>query len=170
DSYAGAAFPERLRRPSRAAERGEAVAVTDVRSGSSLDAYFKISARGSTVRTEIGAGVTTWLTMAYILFLNPLILGLVKDHNGVGLEAGQVLSVTALVAGVVTLAMGLYANYPFALAAGLGLNGFVAFTLVATLGLSWPEAMGVIVAEGIIITILVLTGFREAVLHAIPMD
>jgi len=147
------------------------MAVTDLRSGgSSLDAYFKISERGSTVRTEIGAGVTTWLTMAYILFLNPLILGLVKDHNGVGLEAGQVLSVTALVAGVVTLAMGLYANYPFALAAGLGLNGFVAFTLVATLGLSWPEAMGVIVAEGIIITILVLTGFREAVLNAIPMD
>ncbi len=139
-------------------------------SGGGLDGFFKISERGSTVRTEIGAGITTWLTMAYILFLNPFILGLVKDHNGVTLDSAQVLSVTALVAGVVTLAMGLYANYPFALAAGLGLNGFVAFTLVATLGLSWPEAMGVIVAEGVIITALVLTGLREAVLNAIPMD
>ncbi len=138
--------------------------------GGGLDRFFKISERGSTVRTEIGAGITTWLTMAYILFLNPLILGLVKDHNGTTLDAGQVLSVTALVAGVLTLAMGLYANYPFALAAGLGLNGFVAFTLVATLGLTWPEAMGVIVTEGIVITALVLTGFREAVLDAIPMD
>ena len=128
------------------------MAVTDLRrGGSSLDAYFKISERGSTVRTEIGAGVTTWLTMAYILFLNPLILGLVKDHNGVGLQAGQVLSVSALVAGLMTLAMGIYANYPFALAAGLGLNAFVTFTLVATLGLTWPQAMGVIVIEGLVI-------------------
>ena len=125
--------------------------------GGGLDRFFRISERGSTVRTEVRAGVTTWLTMAYILFLNPFILGLVADHNGVTLDAGQVLSVTALVAGVVTLAMGLYANYPFALAAGLGLNGFVAFTLVGQLGLSWPEAMGVIVLEGVIITVLVLT-------------
>jgi adenine/guanine/hypoxanthine permease len=78
--------------------------------------------------------------------------------------------VTALAAGVMTLAMGLFANYPFALAAGLGLNAFVTFTLVATNGLSWPAAMGVVVAEGIVITALVLTGFREAVLNAIPMD
>ena len=77
---------------------------------------------------------------------------------------------TALVAGVMTLAMGIYANYPFAIAAGLGLNAFVTFTLVATLGLTWPQAMGVIVIEGAVITLLVLTGFREAVLNAIPMD
>jgi AGZA family xanthine/uracil permease-like MFS transporter len=136
----------------------------------SLDGFFRISERGSTLRTEIGAGVTTWLTMAYILFLNPFILGLVKDHNGSTLDAGEVLSVTALVAGVVTLAMGLYANYPFALAAGLGLNGFVAFTLVGQLGLSWPEAMGVIVVEGAVITLLVLTNVREMILNAIPLD
>ncbi|MBI3647895.1 MAG: NCS2 family permease [Actinobacteria bacterium] len=144
--------------------------VVQVGSTGGLDGFFKISERGSTVRTEVGAGVTTWLTMAYILFLNPFILGLVKDHNGVGLDAGQVLSVTALVAGVATLAMGLYANYPFALAAGLGLNGFVAFTLVATLGLSWPEAMGVIVLEGAIITVLVLTNVRKMIMDAISMD
>src|SRR4029078_7195678 len=77
---------------------------------------------------------------------------------------------TALVAGVMTLAMGIYANYPFAIAAGLGLNAFVTFSLVATVGLTWPKAMGVIVIEGAIITLLVLTGFREAVLNAIPMD
>jgi adenine/guanine/hypoxanthine permease len=140
--------------------------------GAALDRYFHISERGSTVRIELIAGLTTWLTMAYILFVNPTILGFlgVPGLEGKGLGFGEVLTVTALVAGVMTLAMGLYANYPFALAAGLGLNAFVAFTLVATLGLTFPEAMGVILAEGIIITILVLTGFREAVLNAIPLD
>jgi AGZA family xanthine/uracil permease-like MFS transporter len=122
------------------------------------------------VRTEIIAGLATWLTMAYILFVNPTILGQVTDSAGTTLSFPQVLTVTALVAGVMTLAMGIYANYPFAIAAGLGLNAFVAFTLVATLGLTWPQAMGVIAIEGAIITLLVLTGFREAVLNAIPMD
>jgi AGZA family xanthine/uracil permease-like MFS transporter len=137
---------------------------------SGLDRFFRISERGSTVRTEILAGLTTWLTMAYILFVNPSILGAVKDGNGATLAFPQVLTVTALAAGVMTIGMGLVANYPFALAAGLGLNAFVAFSLVATDHLTWPAAMGVIVAEGVLITILVLTGFREAVLNAIPMD
>ena len=135
-----------------------------------LDRFFKISARGSNVRTEVLAGITTWLTMAYILFLNPQILGAVTDSSGATLGFPQVLTVTALVAGVATLAMGLWANYPFAIASGLGLNAFVAFTLVAGSGLTWPEAMGVIVVEGLVITLLVLTGFRNAVLNAIPMD
>jgi AGZA family xanthine/uracil permease-like MFS transporter len=134
-----------------------------------LDGYFHISERGSTVRTEVIAGFATWLTMAYILFVNPQILGSVADRNGVSLPFDQVLTVTALVAGVITLAMGVWANYPFALAAGLGLNAFVAFTLVAGQQLSWPEAMGVILLEGLVIALLVLTGFREAVLNAIPM-
>lgn len=137
---------------------------------SGLDRFFKISERGSSVRTEIIAGFATWLTMAYILFVNPTILGALPDSAGTTLSFPQVLTVTALVAGVMTLAMGIYANYPFAIAAGLGLNAFVAFTLVATLGLTWPQAMGVIAIEGVIITLLVLTGFREAVLNAIPMD
>ena len=137
---------------------------------SGLDRFFKISERGSSVRTEIVAGVATWLTMAYILFVNPAILGSVADRAGTTLAFPEVLTVTALVAGVMTLAMGIYANYPFAIAAGLGLNAFVTFTLVATLGLTWPEAMGVIAIEGIVISVLVLTGFREAVLNAIPMD
>jgi hypothetical protein len=135
-----------------------------------LDRFFKITERGSSVRTEIIAGLATWLTMAYILFVNPSILGSVKDSAGTTLPFPAVLTVTALVAGVMTLAMGIYANYPFAIAAGLGLNAFVTFTLVATLGLTWPQAMGVIVIEGAVITLLVLTGFREAVLNAIPMD
>jgi AGZA family xanthine/uracil permease-like MFS transporter len=138
--------------------------------GSALDRYFHISERGSTVRIEIIAGLATWLTMAYILFVNPQILGQATDRDGVQLAFDQVLTVTALAAAVTTLAMGLYAKYPFAIAAGLGLNAFVAFTLVLGHGLSWPEAMGVIVIEGLVITVLVLTGFRNAVLNAIPMD
>ena len=137
-----------------------------------LDRYFRISERGSTVRTEVIAGFATFLTMAYILFVNPQILGYagIPDLEGTGLAFPAVLTSTALVAGILTLAMGLFANYPFALAAGLGLNAFVAFTLVLELGLSFPEAMGVIVVEGLVIALLVLTGFREAVLNAIPMD
>ena len=135
-----------------------------------IDGFFKISARGSSLRTEILAGVATWLTMAYILFLNPAILGSVADRDATTLGFAAVLTVTALAAGVMTIAMGIFANYPFAIAAGLGLNAFVTFTLVATLGLTWPQAMGVIVIEGAVISVLVLTGFRTAVLNAIPMD
>lgn len=135
-----------------------------------LDRYFDISARGSTIPTEIRAGAATFLTMAYILFVNPQILGSVAAPGGVKLPFDQVLTVTALVAGIATLAMGVYGRYPFALAAGLGINAFVAFSLVGAEGLSWPDAMGVIVAEGLIITALVLVGFRETVINAIPHD
>jgi AGZA family xanthine/uracil permease-like MFS transporter len=125
---------------------------------SALDRYFMISERGSTVRTEIMAGITTWLTMAYILFVNPQILGL----DGAGLPFAPALTATALCAGVMTILMGVVGRYPFALAAGLGLNAFVAFTLVLGSGLSFPQAMGVIVAEGILITILVPIGLINA--------
>jgi len=135
-----------------------------------LDRYFEISRRGSTFATEVRAGAATFLTMAYILFVNPQILGSVAAPGGAKLPFDQVLTVTALVAGVATLAMGVYGRYPFALAAGLGINAFVAFSLVGADRLSWPDAMGVIVAEGVIITALVLVGFREAVINAIPHD
>ena len=137
-----------------------------------LDRFFRISERGSTVRTELIAGAATYLTMAYILFVNPQVLSFtgIEGLQEIGLPFDQVLASTALVAGVVTLAMGLFANYPFALAAGLGLNAFVAFGLVAGFGLTFPQAMGVIVVEGLVITVLVLTGFRQAVIEAIPMD
>ncbi|MFM7718041.1 MAG: NCS2 family permease [Actinomycetota bacterium] len=129
-----------------------------------LERYFKISSRGSTVRTEVIAGITTFLTMAYILFVNPATLG------NAGLGFPQVLTMTALAAGVMTIAMGLFTNYPFAIAAGMGLNAFVTFALILGAGLTAPQAMGVIVAEGAIITVLVLTGVREAIVDAIPMD
>lgn len=133
-----------------------------------LERRFRIAERGSRVRTELLAGAVTFLTMAYILFVNPAVLGAVTDPAGRTLAPDDVLTVTALVAGVMTILMGVVANYPFAMAAGLGLNAFVAFTLVGSLGLTWPEAMGVVVAEGLVITALVLTGFRRAVLDAIP--
>jgi len=124
-----------------------------------LDRYFEISGRGSTIATEVRAGAATFLTMAYILFVNPQILGSVAAPGGAKLPFDQLLTVTALVAGIATLAMGIYGRYPFALAAGLGINAFVAFSLVGADRVSWPDAMGVIVAEGVIITALVLVGF-----------
>ena len=148
------------------AKTDDSIRIGEAGPGGGLDGFFKISERGSTVRIEVIAGVTTWLTMAYILFVNPAILGL----DGKGLAFAQVLTVTALAAGVMTILRGVVANYPFALAAGLGLNAFVAFTLVLGDKLTFPQAMGVIVSEGILITILVLTGVREAVINAIPMD
>ncbi|MGH2720203.1 MAG: solute carrier family 23 protein [Actinomycetota bacterium] len=120
------------------------------------------------MRTEVVAGLTTFMTMAYILLVNPSVLGAVADARGAKLAFAPILTVTALAAGVATIAMGLVANYPFAMAAGLGLNAVVAFQLVGAAGLTWPEAMGVIVIEGLVIT-LVLGGLREAVMHAIPL-
>jgi AGZA family xanthine/uracil permease-like MFS transporter len=136
--------------------------------GGGIDRYFRIAQRGTSIRTEVIAGVTTFMTMAYILFLNPAILS-IPDRNGTTLPPEAVLTVTALAAGISTLAMGLFANYPFAIAAGLGLNGVVAFQLVAGEQLTWPEAMGVVVTEGVIILILVLTKFRQAVMDAVPL-
>ena len=144
---------------------------TSTRGSGLLERRFALSTRGTDVRTEVIGGVTTFMTMAYILFVNPQILGTANDATGVeGLAFPAVLSVTALVAGVMTIAMGLVANYPFAIASGLGLNAVVAFQLVGGEGLSYPEAMGVVFTEGVLITILVLTGFREAVLNAIPLE
>ncbi len=136
--------------------------------GSGLDGYFKIGERGSSVRIEVIAGFTTFMTMAYILFLNPLILS-IPDRTGYTLPPQAVLTVTALAAGITTIAMGAFANYPFAIATGLGLNAVVAFQLVGGNQLTWPEAMGVVVLEGIIILLLVLTKFRQAVMDAVPM-
>ena len=126
-----------------------------------LDSRFRISDRGSSLGTEIRAGVTTFLVMAYILFVNALILG------DAGLDPTAVAAGTALVAGVMTIAMGVFSNYPIAMAAGLGLNAVVAYSLTAQ-GLSIEGAMGVVVWEGVLVTILVLLGLREAVMAAIP--
>src|SRR5215211_4888814 len=138
---------------------------TPPRSG--LDAFFHISERGSTVEREIRGGLATFFTMAYIVVLNPLILGGAQDVTGRRLPLGALTTSTALVAAVMTLLMGVYGRYPFALAAGLGLNAVVAFQLAAVM--SWPSAMGIVVLEGLIITLLVLTGLRQWVMDAIPL-
>ena len=127
---------------------------------------FKFSERGTNLRKEIIAGLTTFMTMAYIVFVNPAILG----TEGTGLPITGVFFATCVAAALACIAMGVFANYPVALASGLGLNAIVAFTLILGLGLSWQQAMAVIVVEGLIITILVLTNLREAVMHAIPMS
>ena len=128
-----------------------------------LASYFKFSERGTNVATEIRAGVTTFVVMAYIIFLNPGIIAKPLGLDPVAVSAG-----TALVAGLMTIAMGVFGNYPFALAAGLGINAIVAFTLTSK-GLDAKGAMGVIVLEGIVITILVLVGLREAIMNAVPL-
>lgn len=133
-----------------------------------LDSYFKISERGSSIGTEIRAGVTTFLVMAYILFVNADILSTPTDNAGNPvLDRVAIAAGTALVAGVMTIAMGVFSNYPIAMAAGLGINAAVAFALVGR-GLTIQGAMGVILWEGIVVTVLVLLGLREAVMEAIP--
>ena len=134
--------------------------------------YFKFAERKTTLGTETRAGLTTFMVMAYIIFLNPIILmgGFSKAaapdaaFTAVALSAG-----TALIAGIMTIAMGVVGNYPLALAAGLGINGLVAYTLVLGHGLTPAGAMGVIVLEGVAVTVLVLVGFREAVMNAVPL-
>ncbi|KMS71933.1 MFS transporter [Streptomyces viridochromogenes] len=132
----------------------------------SVDRYFKISDRGSTFAREIRGGFATFFTMAYILVLNPIILGSAKDKFGHQLDAVQLTTATALVAAVMTIIMGVGGNLPLALAAGLGLNAVVAFQIAPLM--SWDDAMGLVVLEGLLICVLVLTGLREAVMHAIP--
>src|SRR5919107_104012 len=131
-----------------------------------LGGFFRFSERGTNFRTEVLAGLTTFMTMAYIVFVNPAILG----TEGTGLPITGVFFATCVAASAASIAMGVFANYPVALASGLGLNAIVAFTLILGLGLSWQQAMAVIVVEGLVVTVLVLTNLREAVMHAIPMS
>jgi AGZA family xanthine/uracil permease-like MFS transporter len=132
-----------------------------------IDGFFKITERGSTLSREVRGGLVTFLTMAYIIVLNPIILLQGKDINGDVLGTfPQIAAATALVAGLLTILMGVVANYPLALATGLGLNAFVTFSVASQM--TWADAMGLVVIEGLIILVLVLTGFREAVFHAVP--
>jgi AGZA family xanthine/uracil permease-like MFS transporter len=136
-----------------------------VRPKNGLDRYFEISARRSTLVRELRGGLTTFFTMAYIVVLNPIILS-GADITGATLPFASVAAVTALIAGVMTILMGVVGRYPFALATGLGINAIVG--VYAATQLSWPEVMGLVVLEGLLITVLVLTGFRKAVFEAIP--
>ncbi|MDR2973803.1 MAG: NCS2 family permease [Propionibacteriaceae bacterium] len=146
---------------------------------SGLDRFFSISARGSSIGREVRGGLVTFFSMAYIIALNPIIIGTTADVNGnlisglpidvdgnVPLTMAMVAAATALIAGVMTLVMGVVGRFPIALAAGLGINALAAYTLAPTM--PWKQVMGLIVWEGIIITILVLTKFRKAVMNAVP--
>jgi adenine/guanine/hypoxanthine permease len=137
-----------------------------------LERVFHLREHGTTVGTEALAGLTTFMVMAYIIFVNPAILSFagapaLRDQ---GPPFAPTLGATCLVAALMTAAMGLVTNYPLAVASGMGLNAVVAFQLVAGLRLPWPAAMGVIVLEGLVITGLVLTGVREVVMDAMPMS
>ena len=133
---------------------------------------FRFAEHGTTLGRDTVAGATTFIVMSYIIFVNPAILSFagIEGLSEQGLPFSGVLAATCLVAGVMTIAMGLFTNKAFAIAPGLGLNAVVAFGLVASAGLSFPEAMGIIVMEGLLVTMLVLTGIREQVMNAIPLE
>jgi AGZA family xanthine/uracil permease-like MFS transporter len=136
-----------------------------------LDRYFRLREHGTTLGTEVLAGLTTFMVMAYIIFVNPAILSFAGAPalQPQGVPFAPTLAATCLVAALATAAMGLVTNYPLAIASGMGLNAVVAFQLIAAQKLPWPAAMGVIFWEGVVITLLVLVGVREAVLNAIPL-
>ena len=139
---------------------------------SALGRRFRFRENRTTPGRDTVAGMTTFIVMSYIIFVNPAILSFagIQGLEGVGLPFDAVLTSTCLVAGVMTIIMGLYTNMAYAIAPGLGLNAVVAFTLVADNGLGFPEAMGLVVIEGLAITILVILGLREAIMHAIPLE
>jgi adenine/guanine/hypoxanthine permease len=136
-----------------------------------LERYFRLREHGTTAATEVVAGLTTFMVMAYIIFVNPAILSFagIPALQSQGVPFAPTLAATCLVAAITTALMGLVTNYPLAIAAGMGLNAVVAFQLIAAQKLPWPAAMGVIFLEGVVITVLVLVGVREAVVHAIPL-
>ena len=132
-----------------------------------LDRFFEITARGSSVGAEVRGGVVTFVTMAYIVILNPIILSGTPDVAGNALGFPQVAAVTALTAGVMTMLFGLVTRLPFAFAAGLGINSFLAVGIVG--GVTWPEAMGLVVINGLIIVLLAVTGLRRMIFEAVPL-
>jgi AGZA family xanthine/uracil permease-like MFS transporter len=133
-----------------------------------LDRFFEISARKSTISAEVRGGVVTFIAMAYIIVLNPIILSSAPDVAGNKLEFTQVSAMTSLAAGAMTILFGVIARLPFAFAAGLGINSFLATTVVGSL--TWPEAMGLVIIDGLIIVLLAVTGLRRMVFDAVPMQ
>jgi AGZA family xanthine/uracil permease-like MFS transporter len=140
---------------------------TRLEAGGPLDRFFDLTARRTTVAREVRGGVTTFVAMAYIILLNPIILGGATDVTGARLSIPQLTTMTALSAAISTLIMGLVGNAPLALASGLGINAVVAFQ--AAPHMTWPQAMGLVVLEGVIIVLLALTGLRERIMNAIPL-
>jgi AGZA family xanthine/uracil permease-like MFS transporter len=135
--------------------------------GNGLDRWFRLTERRTTVGRELRGGLATFFTMAYIIVLNPIILSLGKDYHGHALSFPQLSAATALIAAIMTIIMGVGGNLPLAVAAGLGLDGVVAFQIAPTM--SWPDAMGLVVIEGLGICLLVVTGLRQVIMDAIPL-
>jgi adenine/guanine/hypoxanthine permease len=142
----------------------------DLRPAGWLEQRFLLSLRQSSLAIEFRAAVATFMVMAYIIFANASILGTLADASGERLAFPAVLTVTCLSAGCLCILMGLFANVPFALAPGMGLNAVVTFQLVGQMKLTWPQAMTIVFVEGCLILLLVLTRFREAVMNAIPLS
>jgi hypothetical protein len=134
-----------------------------------LERRFRFAEHGTTLARDTMAGLTTFIVMSYIIALNPLILTSIKDHTGYALPFGAVLTSTCMVAGVMSILMGLYTNRAYAIAPGMGLNAVVTFGLVGQAGVTWPEAMGIVVLEGVAVTLLVVSGVREAIMKAIAI-
>lgn len=141
--------------------------LTNERAPGALDRFFEITERGSTIGTEVRGGLVTFVTMAYIIILNPLILS-TPDVDGNVLSGSAVAAATALTAGVMTILFALVTRLPFAFAAGLGINAFVAFTIVGSV--TWPEAMALVVINGLIIVLLAATGLRKMIFDAVPVE
>ena len=129
-----------------------------------LEKLFKLKENKTDVRTEVVAGITTFMTMAYILAVNPSVL------SAAGMDHGAVFTATAIAACIGTLLMALFANYPFALAPGMGLNAYFAYTVVLNMGYTWQVALAAVFVEGIIFILLSVTNVREAIFNAIPMN
>ena len=127
-----------------------------------LERVFALKERNTTIRTEVLAGLTTFITMAYLLLLAPNLLSLA------GMDKDAVLIATALGGGLVTIAMGLFVNYPIALAPGVGLLAFYSFTVVLGMGLTWQTALGAVFISGLVFLVLTLTKIRQLIIEAIP--
>ncbi|KZE94999.1 Guanine/hypoxanthine permease PbuG [Agromyces sp. NDB4Y10] len=138
------------------------------RAGGALDRYFEITKRGSSISAEVRGGIVTFVTMAYIVILNPIILSSGTDVAGDNLDFAQVAAVTGLTAGVMTILFGVVARLPFAFAAGLGINSFLAVSVVGQV--TWPEAMGLVLINGLVIVLLAATGLRRLIFEAVPMQ
>ena len=129
-----------------------------------LEKLFKLKENNTTIKTEVLAGITTFMTMAYILAVNPGILA------AAGMDQGAVFTATAVAAAIGTVCMALFANYPFALAPGMGLNAYFAYTVVLGMGYSWQTALTAVFVEGLVFIVLSVTNVREAIFNAIPMN
>ena len=129
-----------------------------------LEKHFKLQENGTTIKTEVMAGVITFMTMAYILIVNPSIL------SSTGMDSGAVLTATAISAAIATVCMAFFANYPFVLAPGMGLNAYFAYTVVLKNGYSWETALAAVFVEGIIFILLSAANVREAMFNSIPLN